>query len=52
MIYTCEDCGFIFSRMGEVKECPSCEKIHIRSATSKETKRLLEILEQGKTTPR
>jgi uncharacterized Zn finger protein (UPF0148 family) len=46
MIFTCEDCGFIFCRIGEVMECPSCEKKHIRSAAEEEAQRLLELLEQ------
>jgi len=47
MTYACEDCGFLFYRIGEVKECPSCEKNHIRSATKEETQRLWELLKQG-----
>lgn len=50
MTYACEDCGFLFCRAGEVKECPSCEKNHIRSATEEETQRLQTLLEQGKST--
>jgi len=50
MTYTCEDCGFLFCRAGEVQECPSCEKNHIRSATEEETQRLQTLLEQGKPT--
>lgn len=46
MIYICEDCGFIFCRIGEVKECPSCEKKHIRTAAEKEAQRLLGLMEQ------
>ncbi|ADL06031.1 hypothetical protein [Lacrimispora saccharolytica] len=49
MTYACEDCGFLFYRAGEVKECPSCEKPHIRSATEEEIGRLEKLLEQGKT---
>lgn len=47
MIYTCEDCGFVFCRMGEVEECPSCEKTHIRFANCEESRRLQELMEQG-----
>jgi len=50
MTYACKDCGFLFYRTGEVKECPSCEKNHIRSATKEETERLKILLEQGKST--
>lgn len=48
MTYACEDCGFLFCRVGAVKECPACEKPHIRPATEEETGRLGKILEQGK----
>ncbi len=48
MIYACEDCGFLFCRAGEVNECPSCEKNHVRSATGEETGRLQTLLERGK----
>jgi predicted RNA-binding Zn-ribbon protein involved in translation (DUF1610 family) len=49
MIYICENCGFLFCRMGEVKECPSCEKKEIRSATGEEISQLEKLLEQGMT---
>ncbi|MBP1755546.1 MAG: hypothetical protein H6Q59_1944 [Firmicutes bacterium] len=45
MIYYCENCGFLFCRMGEIKACPSCEVNHIRIANSEETSKLQEILE-------
>jgi hypothetical protein len=47
MIYICENCGFLFCRMGEVRECPSCEKNDIRSVTGEEAGRLEKLLEQG-----
>ena len=49
MTYACEDCGFLFCRVGAVKECPSCEKPHIRPATEEEADRLQKLLEQGNT---
>ena len=48
MIYCCEDCGFLFSRVGEVDRCPFCEKDHFRPATEEEMQRLLEVLQQRK----
>lgn len=48
MTYACEDCGFLFCRVGAVKECPSCEKNNIRPATEEEAGRLQKLLEQGK----
>lgn len=44
MIYCCEDCGFLFRRMGEVKECPFCERSRFRPATAQEKKYLQAIL--------
>ncbi|MGI6778800.1 MAG: hypothetical protein ACOX7R_12570 [Acetivibrionales bacterium] len=52
MTYFCEECGFLFCRTGEVKECPSCEKNHIRTATKKEIQRLQTLLEREKSTLR
>ena len=40
MTYCCEDCGFLFRRVGAVKECPSCEGSRFRPATEEERKRL------------
>ena len=48
MTYACEDCGFVFCRVGGVKECPSCEKNHIRPVTEQEADRLQKLLEEGK----
>ena len=44
MVYCCEDCGFLFRRIGEVKECPFCEGIRFRPATAEERKRLQVLL--------
>ena len=44
MIYCCEDCGFLFFRIGAVEECPFCEGTHFRPATEEETKRLQVLL--------
>lgn len=44
MIYSCEDCNFLFQRTGEPSECPLCERKCIRAATDKEVKRFFEIL--------
>jgi hypothetical protein len=52
MTYACEDCGFLFCRVGAVKECPSCEKPHIRPATEEEADRLQKLLEHGNTSSR
>ncbi|EHQ90654.1 hypothetical protein [Desulfosporosinus youngiae] len=48
MTYACEDCGFLFYRVGAVKDCPSCEKNNVRPATAEEAGRLEKLLEQGK----
>lgn len=44
MNYCCENCGFLFQRMGEVQECPLCERSHFRPATAEEMKRLQAFL--------
>ena len=44
MIYCCEDCGFLFRRIGEVTACPSCESKRFRTATEAEAKRLQAII--------
>ena len=40
MNYYCEGCGFLFRRLGEVKECPFCESSRFRPATAEEAERL------------
>ena len=44
MTYCCEDRGFLFRRVGEVRECPFCEGPHFRTATAEEEKRLQALL--------
>ena len=36
MIYCCENCHFIFARMGEAEACPDCGKPVVREATDEE----------------
>lgn len=36
MTYCCDHCGFLFSRIGAVSECPMCEDKHFRAATPQE----------------
>jgi len=44
MTYCCDDCGFLFSRRGEVWECPSCEGKRFRPATEAEAEQLQKLL--------
>lgn len=44
MTYCCDACGFLFSRRGEVWECPSCAGQCFRPATEEETERLQQLL--------
>lgn len=44
MTYCCEDCGFLFRRIGAVEECPFCEGSRFRPATAEEEKRLQALL--------
>ena len=36
MIYTCNHCRFIFSRVGKTENCPDCGKPNVREASDKE----------------
>lgn len=36
MIFTCDNCGFIFSRSEETEQCPDCGKHLVRSANEEE----------------
>lgn len=47
MTYCCDDCGFLFSRTGDVLECPFCERHRFRPATTEEAERLLALLKKG-----
>ena len=48
MTYACEDCCFLFRRLGEMEKCPLCEKNHIRPATEEEARSLEGLLEQSR----
>lgn len=50
MVYKCEnkECGFLFSRQGEVTECPNCGKGNIRPATPDEEETFIKLLEEDK----
>lgn len=47
MIYCCDDCGFLFRRVGDVAECPFCEGGNFRLATPEESERLQARLKSG-----
>lgn len=36
MIFTCDNCGFIFSRREETEQCPDCGKYEVRPANEEE----------------
>ena len=36
MIFTCDNCGFIFSRSEETEQCPDCGKYEVRPANEAE----------------
>jgi len=38
MIFTCDNCGFIFSRSEETEQCPDCGKYDVRPANDAEQK--------------
>lgn len=45
MTYCCKNCGFLFGRLGQVKQCPICESQAIQSATPEEEDRFHTIRE-------
>ena len=51
MTYCCNLCGFLFSRTGDVRECPSCEGTHFRPATLDEEVLLQELLSRKQHSP-
>ena len=36
MVYACDHCHFLFSRVSPVEQCPDCGKESIREATQEE----------------
>jgi len=42
--YTCESCGFVFTRTGEWEICPDCNKKTVRIATDEEVAKVTEKL--------
>lgn len=36
MIYACDNCHFIFSRISEPEQCPDCGKYTVREANEEE----------------
>ena len=36
MIFTCDNCHFIFSRVSEPEQCPDCGKYTVRPASEEE----------------
>jgi len=37
MVYACDNCHFLFSRVSPIDRCPDCGKERIRPATPEET---------------
>ncbi len=37
-IYTCKNCLFVFTRVGECEQCPDCGKMTVRLANEEEIK--------------
>lgn len=40
MTYICGDCGFVFCRTGEIRECPYCGEKRIRTAAEAEDEKM------------
>ena len=50
MTYCCENCDFLFRRVGVVDACPFCEGSRFRPATEEEAERLQLLLMKEKST--
>ena len=52
MDYCCDDCSFLFRRVGEIHICPSCEGLNLRAATKTERDQLEKLLIKNATKPK
>ena len=48
MIYACDNCHFVFSRVGHMEQCPDCGKFTVRPANEDETEEFKRHLEEAK----
>lgn len=46
MVFTCDNCGFIFSRTAETEQCPDCGKYAVRPADEDEQKEFEHRMEE------
>ena len=46
MVYSCDNCGFIFSRSEEPEQCPDCGKYAVRPANETEKQEYEEHLKE------
>jgi rubrerythrin len=51
MVYVCDKCRFLFSRVSEQEQCPDCGKIAVRPATEEEKLEFENQLAQAKNDP-
>lgn len=53
MVYSCDNCGFIFSRSEEPEQCPDCGKYEVRPANEVEqdefSARMAELIREERT---
>ena len=53
MIFTCDNCGFMFSRSEETEQCPDCGKYEVRPAGEAEQEefatRMAELIREERT---
>ena len=52
MDYCCDDCGFLFRRVGKIQVCPSCESPRFRPATKAERDQSEKLLNQNAQNPK
>ncbi|MEG2232231.1 MAG: hypothetical protein RRX92_09450 [Lachnospiraceae bacterium] len=48
MVYACETCGLVFCRVGDIIQCPFCEKANLRPATEQEKQQLAQLIKKTK----
>ncbi len=50
MIYVCEHCHFLFSRVAEPEQCPDCGKYAVRPAAEEEQEEYKKRLDESQDT--
>lgn len=51
MVYVCDHCHFVFSRMAETEQCPDCGKYTVRTADEEEKRQFEKSLAESRKHP-